>query len=582
MEENIKERKLIMTFDPLVIDDLGAKLYSTIPPIISELIANGYDACAKKVWIELIGNNENKTIKIKDNGFGMNFEDIQRKYLKIGRKRRESEPDCIKKCGRLPMGKKGLGKLAFFGIADKAIIETVQEGKKIIFEMDWKAIQEVPEGDSYKPKFNEEETDEDDGTTVTLTKIHKKTEFDIESFKKNISNYFIFDTDFKVFIKCESDADFTEIDNSLRYNVPGKKKEFFWKFPREAIKMQLSKEFPFVKNIKGEIITFDKPVPPRLRGVTLFSRKKLVNLPEFFPKQGSSHFYQYLTGWLEIDFIDDFKPDVIATNRSSLNWNDPNLRELKLFFEKTINIIHDDWRKLWEEKTKREISKKFNINPITWRESNKNNPTLKKNIAKFTKMLGETEKIEREELVKVSEIIYDLAPEYAEFVLWRNLNEKIKENKIIKEKFFDAKYLEATREAVQIYNEYVQEISGYSEDGFELMEKSYGKEEHKVIWITKKSNENEKNMEEGQKLLSQGIMKGFKNPAVSHTSITRGIRIKDFSDKNCLDILNTISYLFDRLEKRIKPSENSISSSENSSTAEQPQSQAQHENDNRA
>ena len=37
-----------MTFDPLVIDDLGAKLYSTLPPIISELIANGYDD--KGVW----------------------------------------------------------------------------------------------------------------------------------------------------------------------------------------------------------------------------------------------------------------------------------------------------------------------------------------------------------------------------------------------------------------------------------------------------------------------------------------------------------------------------------------------------
>ena len=103
-----------MTFDPLVIDDLGAKLYSTLPPIISELIANGYDACAEKVWIELAGAGENKTITVTDNGAGMSLDEVDKKYLKIGRKRREEENQKKLKCGRLPIGKKGLGKLAFF------------------------------------------------------------------------------------------------------------------------------------------------------------------------------------------------------------------------------------------------------------------------------------------------------------------------------------------------------------------------------------------------------------------------------------------------------------------------------------
>src|SRR3989338_1649333 len=107
-------KKLVMKFDPLIIDDLGAKLYSTLPPIISELIANGYDACAKKVWIELAGTGESKTITVTDNGVGMSFDEVDKKYLKIGRKRREEEAQKKLKCGRLPIGKKGLGKLAFF------------------------------------------------------------------------------------------------------------------------------------------------------------------------------------------------------------------------------------------------------------------------------------------------------------------------------------------------------------------------------------------------------------------------------------------------------------------------------------
>src|SRR3989344_4472316 len=139
--DNKKVAKLRMTFDPLVIDDLGAKLYSTLPRIISELIANGYDACAKKVWIELLGTGENKTIIVTDNGIGMSFDEVDKKYLRIGRKRRGNGNQKKLGCNRLPIGKKGLGKLAFFGIAKKAIIETKKEGKTTTFEMDWEKIQ---------------------------------------------------------------------------------------------------------------------------------------------------------------------------------------------------------------------------------------------------------------------------------------------------------------------------------------------------------------------------------------------------------------------------------------------------------
>ena len=118
--KNNKIDKLEMTFDPLVIDDLGAKLYSTLPPILSELIANGYDAGATKVYIDLSTNKEtgDKEIIILDNGEGMTFNEINDKYLRIGRKKRE-EQEVFK---RKPIGKKGLGKLAFFGVSDRAEI----------------------------------------------------------------------------------------------------------------------------------------------------------------------------------------------------------------------------------------------------------------------------------------------------------------------------------------------------------------------------------------------------------------------------------------------------------------------------
>jgi uncharacterized protein (TIGR02391 family) len=545
-------KKLYMTFDPLVIDDLGAKLYSTLPPIISELIANGYDAYAKNVHIELNGTGENKTIMVTDDGIGMSFDEVNEKYLRIGRKRRDYEEPKTKE-KRRPIGKKGLGKLAFFGVAKKAVIETIKDGEKTIFEMDWDKIQSISDNKPYEPTYSVEKTTQKSGTKIVLNRIDRKSDFDLDSLKKSISNYFIFDEDFKVFIKNDAEADFQEINNEIRYQQDDRGEDFSWSFPEEAIKLGLKTRFPFVEKISGKIILFNKPVKNNLRGVTLFSRKKLVSVPESFPVQGSSHFFQYLTGWLEVDFIDDLHPDVIATNRSSLNWNDENLEPLKEFLEEITNHIHKEWRQLVKERTVEEIKKNYGIDTAVWRETNKNNPTIVENINKVVKILDDPEKIEEKETVDILGIVHSLAPENADFVLWSGLHKKITENKIIKEKFFSEKYLEAAREAVQIYNEEVQTVSGAKEDGCALMDLCFKKDGASLIQLTDKSCESEQNIDLGHNFLSKGVITGFRNPALGHTSLTKAQELKIFSDRNCLDILNTISYLFDRLERRKSP-----------------------------
>lgn len=517
-----------MKFDPMVIDDLGAKLYSTLPPVISELVANGYDACAKRVEIELIGTGENKSIIIKDDGIGMDFEDVDNKYLVIGRKRRETDEKKEKSCKRLPIGKKGLGKLAFFGIAKRAQIETVHKNTKIIFEMDWGKIQKS--NMVYRPDFKIiENVKEKNGTKITLSEIYRKTDFNIESLKKSISNYFIFDDDFKVFIK-ENEQELEEIDNEIRYEDG--EKDFTWEFPKIVVEQKLDTKYPFAKELTGKIILFKKPVKSSLRGVTLFSRKKLVNLPEFFPVQGSSFFYQYLTGWLEVDFIDEFKPDVIATNRSSLAWGDENLIPLENFLSEIISFIHSDWRKKKAERTKKEIKEKFKIDTETWKDTNRNNPVIIENIKKIEKILDDPEKIQEEEVTDVLGIAHSLAPNNADFVLWSGLHNKITGNRIIKEKYFEGKYLEAAKEAVTIFNEEVQEVSQkHDKDFTNLVSDVFGKGQHKLIWVTNQSNQTEEDIDEGQKYLSMGIMTGFRNPT-SHTSLSKAEKKQYFTERN--------------------------------------------------
>jgi hypothetical protein len=68
------DNKLKMTFTPNTIEHLGVRLYSTIPPVIAELIANSYDADATVVNIFLDdSDHDNKKIVVTDNGHGMTF-----------------------------------------------------------------------------------------------------------------------------------------------------------------------------------------------------------------------------------------------------------------------------------------------------------------------------------------------------------------------------------------------------------------------------------------------------------------------------------------------------------------------------
>ena len=49
-----KQKDLEITFDINIIDHLGVKLYSTVPPMIAELISNAWDSDAHNVYIDFL------------------------------------------------------------------------------------------------------------------------------------------------------------------------------------------------------------------------------------------------------------------------------------------------------------------------------------------------------------------------------------------------------------------------------------------------------------------------------------------------------------------------------------------------
>lgn len=102
------------------------------------MISNAYDADATFVNIQLNENENNKQIIITDDGCGMSFSEINNSFLVIGRNRRKNNSgnNGLTNKGRKVTGRKGLGKLATFGIATHIEIQTVKDGKENIFAMD--------------------------------------------------------------------------------------------------------------------------------------------------------------------------------------------------------------------------------------------------------------------------------------------------------------------------------------------------------------------------------------------------------------------------------------------------------------
>jgi len=361
-----KVEELVMEFDPNTIEHLGINQYSTLPPVIAELVSNSYDADAEEVSI-FLNDDGQKEIIIVDDGHGMTFEQVNNRFLLIGRNRRTTESSQKSESGkRLVIGKKGIGKLSFFGIATIIEVETIRDKKLNIFQMNLAALKEAGKvRKKYKPKVvvKNKATKSKAGTKIKLTSIKRKSSFSPEGIALSLSRYFsVFDEpDFSVAITYNGDErNIVNVENDLKFQAIDT--EFTWEFPLK----EQPKEYEYSDQISGKIISAADTIPSKMEGIALFSRGKLVNEHCFFDVKASSHGYKYLTGWLDISFIDNWDKEVISTNRRSLNWEDDDTVDLKEYLNAVIYSIYNDQRKKKEQQKKKEIEQVINVDIDQW------------------------------------------------------------------------------------------------------------------------------------------------------------------------------------------------------------------------
>lgn len=556
------EKRLEMSFMPNTIEHLGARLYSTLPPVLSELIANAYDADADEVQIKLKEDDGVPvSISVIDDGCGMSFDEINEKFLRIGRNRRLDDFNSGDKTpkGRRPIGKKGLGKLSFFGIADIIEVVTVQNRKLNHFVLDWNEINnpakksEVLTNYSPEIKKHDSATKESDGTQIVLKQLKRRSKFEVEKLADSISRFFILQDDFKIYIQRNNDSR-VEITNERRYRTLNK--EFVWCVPTG---ISVNSDYEHQEEMRGELFTTEKPIPPNTasRGIALFSRGKLVNLPDYFSDSASSHFYSYLSGWIEVDFIDEMSEDVIDTNRQSLDWSSPQLESLHTYLQQVIKYIGKDWRVKRNEKQQKQVGAKIGINLKDWCGKlpkdirSKLDPIIKElmNLAELP------ERADNASAALTS--LHSLVPEYPD-LHWRGLDSKLKEE--IKTYYEQGDYMQACFEGVKKFIRLVNEKCGFDDkssmDDQEnpLLQKAFSKDGLlSVIGDYRRpdgrefSTSTKNNIQESTKSLATAVWLGFRN-LVGHETESDLLKSELFTKKDCLDLLSLLSYLYHRLE----------------------------------
>ena len=343
-----KAPPLEMEIQLSVVEDLGIKLYGYLPPVISEIVANAWDADAKKVEVMLPDKTTNSDFKIvvRDDGHGMSYEEIRKKYLLVGRKRRDEDGEKTPG-GRRPMGRKGIGKLSTFGVANTVEIDTVRSKERSSFKMDLEDLRKCAKSDGkYRPKTTavKEKTGLKDGTTVTLSNLKRKTPINIQSVTRSIAkNFSAIGAGFEVLVNGKA---ITPADKLTKKDM-----EHTWEVN------DLIRERKPAWRVTGWIGATRDPLNEEDRGIAILARKKLIQGPTFFDiKSGEKYSYSYLTGEITAEFF-DMKEDLVSTNRRSLIWETDEGDALKAWGNKKLRGIADELAAKKKTRNEKELMK---------------------------------------------------------------------------------------------------------------------------------------------------------------------------------------------------------------------------------
>jgi len=363
LEKNEMQEPYRMKISLSILNHLGIGLYSNVPAVLSEIVANAWDADAENVRIDIDTTNE--IITIYDDGHGMTKDDINEKYLNIGYRKRFTEPNggITQRFNREPMGRKGIGKLSVFSIADIVEVYSIRAGERNALKMDSEVIkQKIESGhnETYHPSPLESSTVTiEKGTKIVLKKLKKNIVSTASFLRKRIAQRFSIigqKNNFSVYIDGD---EITAHDRDYYKHI-----EFVWhigasskEYSDRCSKAKQVNIFPDIIDenkkyiISGWLGTVfeQKHIDEESNTIVIFAHGKLVHENLLKDLKEGGIFSKYLIGEINADFLDnDPENDIITSARQNVKEDDPRfvlLRDCVKQLVKSIGSKWGPWRK---------------------------------------------------------------------------------------------------------------------------------------------------------------------------------------------------------------------------------------------
>jgi len=323
--KNAEKRELRFTVLGRTVEHFGVQMYKRRDVALAEFVANAWDAGSTTVDVQLPDpetySQGNAVVRIEDNGRGMSLEEVADGFLVLGRNRRATDGAEID--GRPLMGRKGIGKLAGFGLGREMVVRTWRDGYGIEFTLALDRLL-VPDGKSTDAEipweYFDPPADVQSGTVVTLKALKHASPLRAEDLQQSLARRFA-----------------RRVRGEMKVRVNGKE------LPDPT--PELDKRFPeegFTEaTVNGSVVRYwygfakDAIRFRDLRGFAIMSHGRVAQAPPYlFDVEGTAsgqHSVRYLIGEIEADFLDDGVDDAdrIATDRQELDWEDESLEAFR-------------------------------------------------------------------------------------------------------------------------------------------------------------------------------------------------------------------------------------------------------------
>jgi hypothetical protein len=357
-----------------VLNHLGLNLYSNVPAVLSEAVANAWDADAEHVDVDI--DPDEGRIEIVGDGHGMDADDVNDRYLHVGYRRRQDEgrSNRTPKHDRPVMGRKGIGKLSLLSIAETVEVYTTDGDEEHAFRMNVDEI-EAAIGDEdgtgganataqqYVPTPIEgHQADFERGTKLVLTDLKKRVHTTEDALRKRLARRFsILGAEYDFTVRVNGDpVDITDRDYFHKV-------QFLWTYGDDRYAdycregdLQNHEHRPGQTesgyDVEGWIGTVELPgdlvekYPGQeteaddLNKISLMVRGKMAK-PDLLEDVNDSRMYtKYLVGEFHADFLDiDAEEDIATSSREDVVKEDPRYQELLAFLRDELDCVARQW-----------------------------------------------------------------------------------------------------------------------------------------------------------------------------------------------------------------------------------------------